>query len=464
MIDWVKTDIPRDIIKNKDQVIVTCEQCSQSRQQLYQVAKRKSEHICLSCSKSKNTYKTNELVEHTCISCGLKKTKKYRPDRYKNWKCHKCGMIKAHLDGKFNTAGLRLPISESTKEKISEIAKKRWEDPEYVAKWKITSNKTKAIRSFNSKRMWEDPVRKRAAAIKRANQPRISSIQNKLYDILSGLGIEHIKESEHTVFGHYTFDCLLPNKILIEVQGDYWHTLEKNSNNDRSKFTYMSKYYPDYQIVYIWEEEFRDVDKLKNRLSSICGIANDYIDFSFDEVELAVSSKKDVRSFLDAYHYIGGNKNGFAVSAKLNGEIIACSLYSPPIRQNVAQKHGLLSSEVVELSRLCIHPSRHKKNFATWFIARSIGILRKHFEYKLLLAYSDHSVGHRGTVYKASNFKFSHVVPPDYWYIDESGYVIGKKRVYDRAIECRLTERQYIEERGYIKKYGGSKRCFIKHL
>jgi hypothetical protein len=137
--------------------------------------------------------------------------------------------------------------------------------------------------------------------------------------------------------------------------------------------------------------------------------------------------------------------------------LIAAIVFSPPLRQNTARQFDLIYGEVRELSRLCIHPSYHKKNFASWFIKRAL----KQIDCKLVVAYADTTVGHTGGIYKASNFKLHHVVPSDYWYVDTSGYVMHKRTLYGRARNLKITEAEFAETKGYIKKYGGEKLCFI---
>jgi len=460
MIDWEYSGSTPSITKNKDHVYVACEKCEKRRLILYQVAKRNTVHLCMSCAKSTGEHKTNQIVEHTCCVCGVKKNQKFRPDRFNSWRCHKCGMKRAHELNKFNIDGLKTPIAQATKNKISENVKLKWQDPEYVAKWKLARAKTKCKRSASSKQVWQDPQVRAKAARSRAQQPKISSIQKILYDMLKSLGIEYAEESSQTVFGFYSFDCLIPHKkLLIEVQGDYWHSLEKNVKNDRSKFTYLKNYFPEYSIVYIWEHEFKNREALISKLRAICGLDQKTIDFDLRALEIKECEKRDVRGFLDAYHYIGGNKGGTAFGAFLGDELIACSLFSPPIRQNVCSKHNLRHDQVAELSRFCIHPLRHKKNLASWFLSKCISMLPKSI--KLLITFADCSAGHQGTIYKALNFKYSHEVPPNYWYIDESDYVISKKRVYNHATKLGLKESEYAKQLGLAKKYGGSKSCFI---
>lgn len=129
MIDWQLSKSTAETAKNKDKIIVVCEKCNKPRSQLYQVAKRKPEHICMSCVKQKHEMKTNEIVTYTCIDCGKTQEQLFRAGRFKDWRCHHCAMVKGHKDGKFTV--VHNTPSEEGKKKLSELAKERWADSSY---------------------------------------------------------------------------------------------------------------------------------------------------------------------------------------------------------------------------------------------------------------------------------------------------------------------------------------------
>ena len=347
---------------------------------------------------------------------------------------------------------------------ITESSKEQWNDPQYS---ETISASTKAL--------WEDPeyrrkqielhdteeYKEKMAAI-RAAQPRISSIQRQLYQYLADLGVDFVEECVDTKIGHYVFDCLVPKQggmyknLLVECQGDYWHSLPRAKSNDRSKFTYIDRYFPEYEIMYVWEHEFYAKDRVLQRLQLKLGVGVESIDFDFKDVSIRRVVSSDIKSFLDAYHYIGKGRGGECFGAFLDGELTACIVFSPPIRQKMK---NVPDGDVVELSRLCIHPSYHKKNFASWFVSASVKLVGKP-----VIAFADTTVGHAGTVYKASNFVLIHEVPPDYWYVDVGGYVMHKKTLYQRAVKMKLTESEFANRYGYFKKWGGKKLAFLRTI
>jgi GNAT superfamily N-acetyltransferase len=333
------------------------------------------------------------------------------------------------------------------RERLRQCGLDRWQDPQYAE-----------TIAASSRALWDDSEFRVKMAMAMANQPRISSLQLKLYDMLDSLGVSYSPESPATVLGPYVFDCMVHladgRALYIECQGDYWHSLLKAIRVDKAKFTYVERYVPTANIMYLWEHEFYTKDRVLDRLKLRLGVEIETIDFNFSDVVISINTvpAKDVKTFLDAYHYVGRDRGGMTISAHYRGQLIGLCVFSSPLRQNLVNKHG----EFVELSRLCIHPSYHKKNFASWFVSRCL----RHAKHTVV-SYADTTVGHQGIVYKAANFKLSHEVPPDYWYMGEGGWVMHKRTLYGRAKSLKMTEAEFAEKHGYLKQWGGKKLCFV---
>lgn len=405
--------------------------------------------------------------------------------------CHKCACIAAGKEGRFS----------GSKETRSKVGKKRWQNQEYKEKiraastkaWQDTEKRSKA--SQLTKKLWEDNEyrsrisksiteyyeddnnrAKTGEAVKKAyendetyrlkiiqaiaNNTKISLLQVTLYNYLDDLNVKYHKEGVDTIIGHYIFDCLVPiqgdmtKALLIECQGDYWYSLDRAIRNDKSKFTYINKYFPEYEIMYIWEHEFFTKDRVLDRIKLKIGLDIETLDFSFNDIQIRKVAFNKVSKFLETYHYIGSRRGGTCFAVYLSNKLIACIVYSSFIRDTQSKRFG---DRAIELSRLCIHPSYHKKNFGSWLISRTI----KMIDYDIIVSYCDKTVGHTGSVYLASNFKLDHVVPANYWYVDRSGYVMHKKTLYIKSSQMSMTEAEYAEKYGYQRKYGGEKLCFI---
>jgi len=302
------------------------------------------------------------------------------------------------------------------------------------------------------------------AGIALSKSPRISGIQRKLYEYLNDLGIEYYTEGPKTRCGRYVFDCLIPSsKLFIECQGDYYHTRSKALANDRKKYLYTSERMPGYEIIYVWEHEFSMVGRVIDRLALKVKAKIPTIDFDFNDLVMYEVSTADSKEFYDLYHYLGAHLRGgitFAVSIK--DKCIAHITFGSPVRQNMGKQYGLCTSEMLEITRLCIHPSYHKKNFGSWIVSHALNRIDK--RYKLVFAFADTTFGHVGTVYKASNFRLHHESTSDYWYTDGQDHYLHKKTLYNRAKVAGLTEAEFAESRGFSKVYGGPKKCYVRWL
>jgi len=355
------------------------------------------------------------------------------------------------------TSEYRMKIRESVKKvcsnpefrkKMSEISKKRWENKEYREKM----------------------------AVIRINQPKTSTQQKILYSFLDDLKIKYFSDNSiECKIGFYTFDCRIdpqPNiklnkPLLIEVQGDYWHKLEKNIRQDRSKATYLRSYYPEFDLKYLWEHEFDNRDRITNLLKYWLGLKEqELVNFDFKQVTERLIDYKEAELFISKYHYAGRiGRSGVNFGYYLNDELIAVIVYANPIRQEVAIKQGYAYKEVLELSRLAIHPNYQVKNLASHLISRSINYIKKDkLDIKLLVSFADNTYNHSGVVYKASNWTLDGEVAPDYWYADDRGYMCHKKTLWNKASKNSLTESEYCSRHNYTKIYGDKKYRYIFKL
>jgi len=183
------------------------------------------------------------------------------------------------------------------------------------------------------------------------------------------------------------------------------------------------------------------------------------INFSFKNIMIKKCLAEDYKLLLSKYHYLpNAGRGGRVYGAYLNSKLIACCVFSPLVRQNI-KINNYNQREVRELSRLCIHPSYQKKNFASWFVSKCLKKLDK--KYKCIISYADITFNHQGTIYKALGWKQDKIVRPDYWYRSNDGWVMHKKTLYNHAKKMKMTEKEFAEEKGYIKIYGKEKLRFI---
>lgn len=347
--------------------------------------------------------------------------------------------------------------------KLSEASIKKWACPDYRAK----INKTHATEEYKEK-----------MAKAAANRPLVSRLATTFYSILDDLNVKYYREyndkphDEETKIGHYRFDCVIPRNdqrtLLVEIQGEVHDIFENSKRNDKAKATYINEYFPSvYELKYVWHQEFGFKDKIRDKVKYWLGITNnELIDFDFNDVIIKEIDHKDCYLLLSKYHYLSNAvRFGIYYGAFLGDKLIAACVFSPMVRNNILSKFDVLNKDAKELSRFCIDPSYQKMNFGSWIISKCLKLLKKKSDnVKLVISYSDTTYNNHGALYKASNFIEDGLVDSDYWYVDNDGYVMGKQKLYSKAVAFRMTESKYADANNYHKVFGFEKKRFIYWL
>lgn len=296
----------------------------------------------------------------------------------------------------------------------------------------------------------------------RQNQPRVSSQQKMLYAILDDMGIGYVPEYS---LGYYSFDCFIEDyDLLIEVQGEYWHSLPRAISNDKAKATYVERYFPSLSLKYLSEQDFLFYNRVVSLLHQWLDIdQNKQVDFQFQDIRVVrISERAIAKDFLNRYHYIGTlGKGGYVYGAYLDDVLVAVAVFSKPTRHESTVR---LKTDVRELTRFCIHPSYHKKNFASWLLSRCERFIVADSGCEMLLAFSDPMIDHVGTIYKAANWQFDGYTSPSYYYVDEDGYVMHKKTLYNHACKMKMRESEYANKYKYKKVHVDKKYRYIKEI
>ena len=371
---------------------------------------------------------------------------------------------------------MRKSISEAAIESLNNPEKKIRENRSRISKsnWKNDEYRRLMLPLMPkiALKKWQNQSYREKMALVRLNQPKTSTQQYILYSLLDDLNIKYDKEC---AIGWYTFDCRidpqlginLQKSLLIEVQGDYWHSLEKTIKRDKSKSTYLKTYFPEYDLKYLWEHEFNNKDRIINLIKYwIDKEKLELINYDIYNINEKIISTNEAELFISKYHYAGRiGRSGVNLGYYLNDNLIAVIIYNYPMRQETAQKQGYNYKEILELSRLAIHPQYQIKNLASNIIGRSIRYIKiNKSEIKCLVSFADATYNHSGTIYKASNWKMDGEVAPDYWYADDRGYICHKKTLWNKANGLKMTENEYCIKYQYSKIFGKEKFRYIYKL
>ena len=193
---------------------------------------------------------------------------------------------------------------------------------------------------------------------------------------------------------------------------------------------------------------------------------NQSIDFEFSDVSIEKINDHRVVEFLEQHHYIGyGRRATVSYVVLLFDNVIAVAKFTYPIRMEVTSSMKVEHGKCLELDRLCVHPSYHKKNFVSWILARVVKIMRLDFpEITTLVSFADPEAGHDGTVYKAANWTELGKTSRSFVYVDINGNKLHKKTVYNAAKSRKLKETGYAELMGLRRSYTVPKIKFVYDL
>lgn len=118
------------------------------------------------------------------------------------------------------------------------------------------------------------------------------------------------------------------------------------------------------------------------------------------ECSIKTCEFKDIRHIFESFHYKSGNMGGGITTCfamYINGEMVGGSVLGKP-------RHEKKYKNCIDIRRMaCVDDS--PKNSESWFLSQIIKWVTSNTDYNYVLSYSDLTVGHNGTIYKAANFQ-----------------------------------------------------------
>jgi len=113
----------------------------------------------------------------------------------------------------------------------------------------------------------------------------------------------------------------------------------------------------------------------------------------------------DISSIFERFHYKGKHMGGgisFCLCLKYMGIIIAGAVIGKTRQDSKYSLNNKL--KVLEIRRMaCLDEC--PKNTESYFLSKIIWFIKKYTKTDLVISYADQSVGHKGIIYKAANFK-----------------------------------------------------------
>ena len=131
-----------------------------------------------------------------------------------------------------------------------------------------------------------------------------------------------------------------------------------------------------------------------------------------------ISFSENVRNFLRRWHYSDyvniQEKETFGLfrEGTFLPEMVGVCIYTRPAGANAAIKYYPQDPDkCLELRRLCLIDDT-PKNAESFFVSRTLKWLKKYSDWKFVISYADPNHGHKGTIYRAANFKYGGLTSP----------------------------------------------------
>lgn len=170
------------------------------------------------------------------------------------------------------------------------------------------------------------------------------------------------------------------------------------------------------------------------------------------EYTLRLVSKQECKDLLTSFHYLSkeskGFKSGFNVGLFHKDNLVGVCIFTGlPVPELAVGCFGLKRDDqegLWELSRLCLHPDNQllEHNLASWFVSRSIRLLRKQKPCRAVLSYADTRF-HNGTIYRAANFTYyGTTAQKKDWYVD--GVKAGRGKVGEGEWRLRPIKHRFL--------------------
>jgi len=109
-----------------------------------------------------------------------------------------------------------------------------------------------------------------------------------------------------------------------------------------------------------------------------------------------------------------------------DGVLLGACLWMPPTKVAAKTVHENWR-RVLTLSRLAIVPDT-PRNAASYFLSRSVRLIREEGKWECLITYADTWQGHTGAIYRACNWEYLGMTKPTPVFVNGSGEVAGRKR------------------------------------
>jgi len=274
---------------------------------------------------------------------------------------------------------------------------------------------------------------------------KTSALEKEVREFVDSIVSCEVTRNIRTIIAPYEIDIVIPDKkIAIEVNGLYWHSeawVDKNYHALKYKLCKEAGY----RLVTIFEHEwYGRKTAVMGRLRAVLGSSK--ISIGARETEFSFANKEEANAFLNEYHVQGSTRFEHAFKLTLGTEIVALMTFG---------RHHRQTSKELVLNRFCVRDNYNVKGAAS-------KLLKNADIREPLVSYSDNRWSD-GDIYQQLKFHLDGQMPPDYFYISNSG-VFSKQSLKKTKSEREsgLSEHQLRLAQGYLRVYDCGKLRWLK--
>ena len=221
--------------------------------------------------RNKPNTKLSQKIEKYCVICNKKF--KVSPSLIKIQCCSKkCGDIKGTLTRKLKKVNIGLKRTTKQKKLISITTKKAMKKPEIIEKisktWFKKGKHASQNTEFKKGHYWDIKTEQKRISNSIKGNKRKTKPEKEVELLLKLLFPNKYK---FVGDGKIMIESFNPDfinkkdKKIIEVFGEYWHTIPKRKRNDYIRFKVYKKH--GYKTLVIWDYELKNKLKLKRKLN-----------------------------------------------------------------------------------------------------------------------------------------------------------------------------------------------------
>lgn len=275
----------------------------------------------------------------------------------------------------------------------------------------------------------------------------ISAEEKLLSDFVASLvGLDNIIKNSYSILdSRKQLDVYIPNnKLAIEFNGIFWHSIERKTKNYHIEKTLECKE-KGIRLIHVFENDWRNKKEIvKSIISSALGIYKEKI--YARKCIIKELSENEYKDFLNSNHIQGYCRAKIKLGLFYNNELVSCI--------GISRLRYSKNEEEMEVIRFC--------NKINTKVIGSLSKLLKHSNIKNLISYVDLNY-FDGSGYEKCGFKLLSRTDPDYFYVKNNLFeTLSREKCQKKKLQKllgdkfdpNLTETENMLNNGYLKIYG----------